>query len=166
MEGIPERGPETGPATGPRAGGGRTPTAAGPSSAPVAVAAYAVLGLLGALMGLLGGFQHSWYLRPVPASAIGWVLALFAVCHGAGRAMGGRGGAMAPAGGWLAVTTLWLSARPEGDLVIADDVSGYVYLYGGLLAVLAGVLLVPAGAGSWLLSGYPHGSHPVRSDSP
>jgi hypothetical protein len=124
-----------------------------------------VLVLLGALMGLLGGFQHSWYLRPVPVSAIGWILAVFAVCHGAGRGMGGRAGAMAPAGGWLTVTTLWLSARPEGDLVIADDVSGYVYLYGGLLAVVAGVLLIPAGSGSWLLSGHQYGSHPVRSDS-
>ncbi|GGL10578.1 hypothetical protein GCM10014719_10620 [Planomonospora parontospora subsp. antibiotica] len=157
--GIPEAGPETGPGTG------GAQAAAGPPPRPVTAAAYAVLVLLGALMGLLGGFQHSWYLRPVPVSAIGWVLGVFAVCHGAGRAMGGRAGAMAPAAGWLAVTTLWLTARPEGDLVIADDVSGYVYLYGGLLAALAGALLVPPGSGSWLLSGYPHGSHPVRSDS-
>ncbi|WP_449061396.1 DUF6113 family protein [Planomonospora algeriensis] len=161
MEGIPETGPQAGPETG----GEQARAAAGPSPAPVTAAAYAVLVLLGALMGLLGGFQHSWYLRPVPVSAIAWVLAIFAVCHGAGRAMGGRAGAMAPAAGWLAVTTLWLSARPEGDLVIADDVSGYVYLYGGLLAALAGALLVPPGSGSLLLSGYQPGSHPVRSDS-
>ncbi|MFC6576820.1 DUF6113 family protein [Planomonospora parontospora] len=160
MEGIPEAGPATGPGTG------GTQAAAGPPPRLLTAAAYAVLVLLGALMGLMGGFQHSWYLRPVPISAIGWVLGTFAVCHGAGRAMGGRAGAMAPAAGWLAVTTLWLTARPEGDLVIADDVSGYVYLYGGLLAALAGALLVPPGSGgSWLLSGHPHGSHPVRSDS-
>ncbi|WP_344858098.1 DUF6113 family protein [Planomonospora alba] len=136
---------------------------AGPSS-PVTAAAYTVLVLLGLLMGLLGGFQHSWYIRPVPVSAIAWVAGLFAVCLGAGRAMRGRGAACAPAAGWAAVTMLWLGVRPEGDLVIADDPSGYVYLYGGLLAVLAGVLMTPARGGSWLLSGYPHGAGPVRSD--
>ncbi|MFC4058319.1 DUF6113 family protein [Planomonospora corallina] len=125
-------------------------------SRALAAAVYAALFLLGLLMGLLGGFQHSWYIRPVPVSALAWVAGLFAVCHGAGRAMRGRGAAVAPAVGWAAVTMLWLGVRPEGDLVIADDLSGYVYLYGGLLAALAGVLTVPARGGSWLLSGYAH----------
>ncbi|GIH91451.1 DUF6113 family protein [Planobispora siamensis] len=130
-----------------------------------AVATYAALTVPGLLMGVLGGFHHSWYLRPVPVAAIAWVVALFAACYGAGRGIGGKAAALAPAVGWILVTMLWLGERPEGDVVVANDLSGYVYLYGGVFAVMAGVLLVPSrGGGSWLLTPHPYGPAPVRSD--
>lgn len=121
----------------------------------VTVAAYVVLVMLGLVMGVLGAFQHSWYVRPVPipVAAPLCVAVLFAVCRAAGWAMGARSAALAPAAGWLAVTMVWLSDRPEGDVVIAGDLSGYIYLYGGLVAALVGVMLTPtAGGGSWLLT--------------
>ncbi|GHE29284.1 hypothetical protein GCM10017673_34700 [Streptosporangium violaceochromogenes] len=129
----------------------------------VTVAAYVVLVMLGLVMGVLGAFQHSWYARPVPipVAAPVCVPALFAVCRGAGWGMGTRSAALAPAAGWLAVTTIWLSDRPEGDVVIAGDLSGYIYLYGGLIAALVGVMLTPAaGGGSWLLTPRLPGSRP------
>ncbi|MFJ2028916.1 DUF6113 family protein [Streptosporangium sp. NPDC087985] len=129
-----------------------------PPAAVVGVAAYAMLGLLGLVMGVVGGFQHSWYLWPVPISAIGWLVLLFAACYGAGRAMRGRLAALAPGAGWIAITLIWLGGRPEGDLIIANDLSGYVYLYGGLIAVLAGVLLSPSDGGAWLLARPPYGA--------
>ncbi|GAA3106102.1 hypothetical protein GCM10017600_51490 [Streptosporangium carneum] len=132
-----------------------------PSERAVTGAAYAVLVILGLVMGVLGAFHHSWYLSPIPISAIGCVLLLFAVCHGAGRAMGGKLAALAPAAGWLVMTMVWLAGRPEGDVVIANDPSGYVYLYGGVVAVLAGVLLSPTRhGGSWLLTQHSYGSRP------
>jgi Family of unknown function (DUF6113) len=133
----------------------------------VTAAAYAVLVMLGLLMGVLGGFQHSWYLRPVPISAIGWVAALFAVCYGAGRMMGGKLAALAPAAGWMVITMIWLANRPEGDVIIASDLSGYVYLYGGLAGILTGVLLSPsASGGSWLLTRHSYGPRPAEPHSP
>ncbi|MBG0833474.1 hypothetical protein HS041_37875 [Planomonospora sp. ID67723] len=135
-----------------------------PSAALTAVT-YAVLAVPGLVSGVLGGFHHSWYLRPVPVSAIGWIALLFGLCYGAGRMLRGKPAALAPAVGWILVTMLWLSQRPEGDLIVADDLSGYVYLYGGMLAVMAGVLLAPSkGGGSWLLAQHSYGRAPVRPD--
>ncbi|MFB9724527.1 DUF6113 family protein [Planobispora longispora] len=125
---------------------------------------YVVLTLLGVMAGLLGGFHHSWYIRPVPASALAWIALLFAVCHGAGRVMEGKGAALAPATGWLLATMLWLAERPEGDVIIANDVSGYVYLYGSVIAIMAGVLLVPSRGGSWLLTERSYGRGRVKPD--
>ncbi|MBB4917987.1 DUF6113 family protein [Streptosporangium saharense] len=133
----------------------QVPTAERSSGRAVAVAAYAVLFVLGLVMGLLGAFQHSWYLRPttVPVSAFGCVLALFAVCYGAGRMMGGKLAALAAASGWLVMTMVWLSGRQEGDVIIAADLSGYIYLYGGMVAALTAVLVTPTShGGSWLLT--------------
>ncbi|ACZ91092.1 DUF6113 family protein [Streptosporangium roseum] len=139
-------------------------TAQRPSAATVAAAAYAVLVLLGLMMGVLGGFQHSWYLRPFPISAVGWVVLLAMACYGAGYAMRGRLAALAPGVGWMAITLIWLGGSPEGDVIIANDPAGYVYLYGGLIAILAGVLLSPSGGGAWLLTQGPYGSRPQDLD--
>jgi hypothetical protein len=138
-----------------------------PSAAAVTAAAYAVLVMLGLLIGVLGGFQHSWYLRPVPVSAIVWAAALFVVCHGAGRMMGGKLAALAPAVGWMVLTMIWLGGSPEGDVIIANDLSGYVYLYGSLAGALIGVMLSPAASGgSWLLTQHSYGPRPAKPHSP
>ncbi|WP_329428421.1 DUF6113 family protein [Streptosporangium sp. NBC_01495] len=149
----------------------QVPAVREPSETVVAVAANAVLFLLGLLLGVLGGFQHSWYVRPVPVSAVGCLALLFAITYGAGRMTRGKMAALAFTAGWALVTVIWISGRPEGDLVIANDLSGYLYFYGGLTAVAVGVLLSPSAAvgGSWLLT--PHGyrsgpeSSPVASGS-
>ncbi|MGJ6961199.1 DUF6113 family protein [Streptosporangium sp. G11] len=137
-----------------------------PSETVVTVAANAVLFVLGLLIGVLGGFQHSWYIRPVPVSAVGCVALLFAITYGVGRVTRGKPAALAFAAGWALVTVIWISGRPEGDLVIANDLSGYLYLYGGLAVVTVGILLSPSAAagGSWLLT--PHGYRSGPESSP
>ncbi|GIH27877.1 hypothetical protein Aph01nite_61870 [Acrocarpospora phusangensis] len=119
--------------------------------AAVTGAAYGTLIVLGAVLGVLGGFSHSWYVFDVPVAAIGWVLLLLAVPYGMGRLMGTRLAALVPSVGWLAVSLGLAGQRPEGDLTIAADVSGYVYLYGCTVALVVAVLLVPSTGVSWLL---------------
>ncbi|GAA2209951.1 hypothetical protein GCM10009850_054100 [Nonomuraea monospora] len=120
-------------------------------------AAYGMLFVLGVVMAVVGGFTHpTWQWGAVPVSAAGWALALFGVCLAAGRLMRARLGAMVTALGWLLVTMPFTLELGMGDLVIASGPSGYVYLYGGLVALVGAYLLSPSsGGGSWLLRGYP-----------
>ncbi|WP_043630685.1 DUF6113 family protein [Nonomuraea candida] len=120
-------------------------------------AAYGMLFVLGVVMAVVGGFTHPvWQAGPVPGSAIFWVLMLFGVCLGAGKLMRARLGAMVTALGWLLVTMPFTLELKAGDLVIASGPQGYVYLYGGLVGLVAAYLLSPSsGGGSWLLRGYP-----------
>ncbi|MFF5206784.1 DUF6113 family protein [Streptosporangium sp. NPDC000396] len=137
------------------------------AAAAITAVTYAVLVVLGLVMGVVGGFQHSWYLWPVPISAIGCVAVLFAVSWGAGRMMGGKLAALVPAAGWMVTTLVWLGSRPEGDVVIANDLSGYFYLYGGLAALMTAVFLTPSAAGgSWLLTQHSFGPRPAEPHSP
>ncbi|MGN9840876.1 DUF6113 family protein [Nonomuraea sp. H19] len=120
-------------------------------------AAYGMLFVLGVVMGVVGGFTHPvWQAGPIPVAAVVWVLALFTVCLGAGKLMRARLGVVATAVGWLLVTMPFTLELGQGDLVIAQGAPGYVYLYGGLAALVAAYLLSPTSGGqSWLLRGYP-----------
>ncbi|GAA4565623.1 hypothetical protein GCM10023193_40180 [Planotetraspora kaengkrachanensis] len=113
-------------------------------------AAYGMLFLLGLVLGVVGAFEHSWYVGDVPIAAFGWLLILFAVPYAMGRLMGGRLGAVAPAVGWLVSSFLLATRQPAGDLAIAGDSAGYWYLYGGAVAVAAAALCTRS-SGSWLL---------------
>ncbi|GII29719.1 DUF6113 family protein [Planotetraspora mira] len=113
-------------------------------------AAYGMLFLLGLVLGVVGGFEHSWYAGNVPIAALGWLLILFAVPYAMGRLMGGRLGATAPALGWLVSSFLLATRQPAGDLAIAGDSAGYWYLYGGAVAVAAAIMFTRS-SGSWLL---------------
>ncbi|MEU4231703.1 DUF6113 family protein [Nonomuraea sp. NPDC026600] len=118
-------------------------------------AAYGMLFVLGLVMGVVGGFtQAAWHVGPVPSSAIGWLLALFVVCLGAGKLMGSRLGVSVTALGWLLVSMPFSVELSQGDLVISGNPAGYVYLYGGMAAVIMAFFLAPASTGgSWLLHG-------------
>lgn len=117
-------------------------------------AAYGMLFMLGVVMGIVGGFtQAAWDVGPVPASAVAWVLALFAVCLGAGRLLQAKAGVVAAAAGWLLVSMPFSLELSQGDLVIASGAAGYVYLWGGMAALVAAFLLAPS-SGSWLLHGH------------
>ncbi|MEO3888140.1 DUF6113 family protein [Nonomuraea sp. B5E05] len=119
-------------------------------------AAYGMLFVLGIVMAVVGGFTHPvWQMDGVPVAAVVWVLALFGVGLGAGRLMRARLGAVATAIGWLLVTMPFTLELGAGDLVIARGAPGYIYLYGGLLALVGAYLLSPSSSrGSWLLRGY------------
>lgn len=142
--------------------GGVEPQRLGPVSRPVADdamgpmvagAAYGMLFLLGIVLGVVGGFQHSWYVGGVPVAALAWLVVLFAVPYGMGRLMGGKAGALVPALGWFASSFLLAAKQRAGDLVIAGDTSGFWYLYGGVV-VLAVAVIVTRSSGSWLLRSY------------
>ncbi|MEW9529181.1 DUF6113 family protein [Microbispora sp. NPDC049125] len=155
-EETPGAGPLNGPLNGPPPYG-EDATAPGEMIGVVAGvvtgAAYGVLFLLGLVLGVVGGFQHSWYVGPAPLASVAWLVALFAVPYAMGRLMGGKLAALVPALGWLVVSFLLAAPQPAGDLAIAGDTSGYIYLYGGAVAVVAAVGATRS-TGSWLLKSY------------
>ena len=59
--------------------------------------AYAVLFLLGVMEGLLGCFQFSHVIGPVPVAALAFCVVIFATCLLAGLGMGSPMGALVPA---------------------------------------------------------------------
>ncbi|MFI0353444.1 DUF6113 family protein [Actinomadura sp. 9N407] len=129
--------------------------AEGPLDAFVAGAAYTALGLLGALLGLLGSFAHTWTVGAVPVAGIALIAANFAVVRLAGWGMGGRLGAAVPMLCWSAVAVLMSVRRSEGDLIIPGTDAGYLFIVGGLVAGVIAVSLVPARRppGDWLTGG-------------
>ncbi len=113
-------------------------------------AAYGMLFVLGVVLGVVGGFEHSWYAGDVPVAAIVWLPILFAVPYAMGRLIGGKMGALLPAAGWMFVSFFLASKQAAGDLVIAADPAGYWYLYGGTAALVVAIM-VTRSQGSWLL---------------
>ncbi|MEU8800327.1 DUF6113 family protein [Spirillospora sp. NPDC048819] len=124
-----------------------------PLDALVSGAAYAALGLLGVLFGLFGSFMQNWTTGPVPIAAIILVVLVFCMVRLAGLGMGGRLGATIPAVMWALMAFVMSMRRAEGDLVVPGTTAGYVYIIGGMVAAVAGVMLVPAARppGDWLL---------------
>lgn len=120
------------------------------STAAVTGAAYGMLFMLGLVLGVVGGFEHSWYAGDVPVGALAWLPVLFAVPYAMGRLIGGKLGALVPALGWLVMSFLLAMRQPAGDLAIAADPAGYWYLYGGFAALVMAVLITRSN-GSWLV---------------
>ena len=134
--------------------GDERPDREAPLDAFLSGAAYAALGLLGALFGLIGSFAQSWSYGPVPVAAIVLVALVFVMVRLAGLGMGGRLGAAVPAVLWSLVAFLMTLRRPEGDLIVSGSLAGYVFVAGGMLAAVAGVMLVPPARppGEWLIT--------------
>lgn len=124
-----------------------------PAEAVVSALAYVMLAALGAVYGLVGSFLQDWTVSGVPVASIVLVVVLFALVRLAGWGMGGRAGAVVPAILWLVVVFVMSMQRPEGDLVVPATVAGYIYIIGGLLAAVFGVMRVPASGppGQWLV---------------
>lgn len=135
------------PAGGRRAGG------EGPLDAFVSGAAYAALGLLGGVFGVVGSFAQDWAVGSVPVAAIVLVALVFALARLAGLGMGGRLGAAIPAVVWGVVVFVMSMRRTEGDLVVPGSTAGYVFIIGGMIAAVAGIMMVPPARppGDWLL---------------
>ncbi|MEV5825846.1 DUF6113 family protein [Spirillospora sp. NPDC052242] len=125
------------------------------AEAVVSGLAYVMLAVLGAVYGLAGSFVQDWTVREVPVAALVLVAVLFALVRLAGWGMGGRTGAVIPALLWLVAVFVVSVLRPGGDVVLPQTVAGHVYLMGGLLAGVLGVMRVPASgrSGQWLLRG-------------
>lgn len=129
---------------------------------------YVGIVLAGALVGVVGSFQHGneFYLGGVGVPfglVLGLVLtALVTVTAGLGtRSRSGAGLALA---GWVLSVLLMSSQRPEGDLIVAATPLGMIWLFGG--TVLGGICLAwpyrraVAGAAPALQPGQPHADDP------
>ncbi|MDX2853169.1 MULTISPECIES: DUF6113 family protein [Streptomycetaceae] len=104
-------------------------------------AAYPVLAILGALVGVAGSLvQAAWF----PGGLLLALAGSAALFHGGARLTGTRLGAVVPAAVWLITVMLLSSARPEGDFLFANGISPYVYLLGGAMAgVMSATLVQP-----------------------
>ncbi|GII80170.1 hypothetical protein Sru01_51520 [Sphaerisporangium rufum] len=134
------------------------PTPPAPEPGPVVSgAAYGLLFVLGVVYGVVAGLQHAWQPAGVaPLVPVLLAAALFGLLYGAGRLMGTKLAPFVTGSGWMLASLAFSVMRPEGDLVVAADASGYWYLGCGALAMVAAVLLTPS-SGSWLLRERPLG---------
>lgn len=105
----------------------------------------AVAGLLallaGLLVGVVGCFQHTREVGPVPVGVLLAMLATFAVVVAGGVLSGRRGGAGLALLGWLAAAVALMVSGPGSDVVLPATGLGYGWLLGCALA--AGLGLVP-----------------------
>ncbi|NVI86666.1 DUF6113 family protein [Actinomadura sp. BRA 177] len=137
----------------PADGGGSGPAKEGPLDAFVSGAAYAALALLGGVFGVVGSFAQDWTVGPVPVVAIVLVALVFAMARLSGLGMGGRLGATIPAVVWGVVVFILSMRRTEGDLVVPGTLAGYLFIIGGMVAAVVGIMMVPPARppGDWLL---------------
>lgn len=124
-----------------------------PGDAFVSGAAYAALGILGGVFGVVGAFAQDWSVGPVPLVSIVLVALVFLMAWASGKAMGGRLGAFVPALVWGVVVFFLQLRRPEGDLVVSATLPGYLFVVGGMIAAVIGIMLVPPARppGEWML---------------
>lgn len=108
---------------------------------PLAGAGYCMLFLFGLAQGLVGAFQYSRSIGPVPAAALGFDVAIGITCvlgaWGMGRPLGG----LMPALGWFLAAFVLDMGTAGGSVVIANTVPGTWFLLGGTACVVAGVLI-------------------------
>jgi hypothetical protein len=120
---------------------------------------YVALFLLGAMEGLIGCFQFSHGIGPVPVAALVFCAAIFLTCLLAGAGMGSPVGALAPALGWLLTSLLLTMPTAAGSVIVTNTAAGKWYLYGGAVCAGLGVVLTftwsgraggrPQRAGAW-----------------
>lgn len=94
------------------------------------VAVAVLLLLLGAAVSVATVALHTrwWGMLVGLAATAAWLVAL-------------RGWRRLPfALGWVVVLVLAAPARPEGDVVVANDAAGWVLLGAGVVVLLAGIL--------------------------
>lgn len=128
-----------------------TPSTASPiAAAPLPALIGGAIGLvaLGFLVGAGGSFLQARTLGlgvRWPIGALFAVLVLAAVGFSAGLVARSRLGLGMVAAGWVISVLVFTAGRPEGDVIIAADLPGYLYLFGGV-AALGVVSAVPFAA--------------------
>jgi hypothetical protein len=103
--------------------------------------AYSVLFLLGAMEGLIGCFQYSRAIGPVPVAAFACCAGILATCVAGGWAMRTLGGALGPALGWILASFVLAMPNPGGSVVITNTGPGKWYLYGGAACAAVGAAI-------------------------
>ncbi len=102
---------------------------------------YGVLFVFGAVQGMLGSFQYSGMIGPLPLAAIAFCVAILATCLLASRVLRTVSGALVPAIGWIAASFVLSMPVASGSVIITNTAAGKWYLYGGTLCAVGGVIL-------------------------
>ncbi len=103
--------------------------------------AYALLFLLGALQALIGSFQFSRALGTFPAAAAAFAVLILLTCLLGAAGMRSAAGALIPAIGWFVVSVAMTLPTPSGSVIVAGTTAGEVYLYGGSICAVVGVVI-------------------------
>lgn len=114
--------------------------------------AWGVCLALGVVVGIAGTIAHR---SAPPWGVVASLVTLVAVCTVA-RATAGTGTVLATGIGWMVTVQLLTTTGPGGDVLVPAAVIGYVWAYGGLVAVLL-PLLAPR---SWFAE-VPFGSRAI-----
>ncbi|MBE1456443.1 hypothetical protein H4W79_000657 [Nocardiopsis terrae] len=119
-------------------------------SSAVTVLSFAVLFVAGLTVGVLSGFgvgwlAHFWNLgAAVKAGSVVAVLAflvlLYAVCRLAGWGSRRQSGALGFAVGYVTALLGMLGYLPGGDIVFSAKLVNYLFLFGSMAALAAGVV--------------------------
>ncbi len=107
----------------------------------VAAGAYAVLLVLGVAEGLIGSFQFSRVVGPVPLAALAFDLLILLTCVAAAWGMRRPLGGLMPAVGWFVASFVMAMATPGGSIVITNSGPGRWFLFGGAACAVAGVIV-------------------------
>ena len=118
--------------------GGRS---AGYDGRLVVVAGYGMLLLLGVAQSLVGCFQYSRALGPVPAAALAFDVLIGVTCVLGAWGMRSPLGGLMPAVGWIVTSYVLAMGTPGGSVVITNTAAGKWFLYGGSVCAAAGVLV-------------------------
>jgi hypothetical protein len=147
--------PPAAPRTEPSAEAPAESSAESSAEAVAAGAAYAALGVLGLLFGVLGSFAHGWLVGAVPVAAIVLTAVNFAAVRLAAWAMRSPLGGVVFAVPWGLVVLLMSIKRSEGDLVVPGTAAGYVFILGGVIGAVIAAALQPTRRppGEWLVRG-------------
>ncbi|MBO0816025.1 MAG: hypothetical protein J2P30_12910 [Actinobacteria bacterium] len=105
-----------------------------------AVAAYVALFVLGAMQGLVGSFQFSRTLGPVPVASLAFCALILATCLLGSAGMGTALGGVLPAIGWLAAAFVLTLPTAAGSVIVTNTSAGEWYLYGGAVCAAIGVV--------------------------
>ncbi|WP_052851556.1 DUF6113 family protein [Streptomyces avicenniae] len=105
------------------------------------IAAYVLLGVLGALAGVAGSLiQGGWF----PLGLLLGLAGAAGLFWGGALATRSRAGAGAPAAGWALAVLALTSSRPQGDFVFAAGAGSYLFLLGGMAVAGAAATLAPS----------------------
>jgi hypothetical protein len=132
-------------------------TAAAPHSTPnpfasaaLTVLSFAVLFFAGAAVGLMSGFSmgwvsHFWDLSLIAqvggvAAVAAYLVALYALCRLAGWGSRRQSGALGFALGFVAAVLVMIGYTTGGSIVISGKLVNYVFLFGSMIALAAGVV--------------------------
>jgi hypothetical protein len=109
------------------------------------VVALVALTAVGFVTGIVGSFIHPYAVHLLGVGVpVGLVLALVpavATYLLAGWLLRNRLAVLAPGAGWLVPVLVFSAPRAAGDLVVAANAAGYVFLLGGSALIGLGVAL-------------------------